>query len=58
MPKKVKAAVTVSDTIEMVGNRYYVKATATLFDSESNESVSNTAYAREDDSKKGWMHPR
>lgn len=51
--KKVKAAVTVSDTIEMVGNRYYVKATATLFDSESNESVSNTAYAREDDSKKG-----
>lgn len=24
--KKVKAAVTVSDTIEMVGNRYYVKA--------------------------------
>lgn len=51
--KKVKAAVTVSDTIEMVGNRYYVKATATLFDSESNESVSNTAYAREDESKKG-----
>lgn len=51
--KKVKAAVTVSDTIEMVGDRYYVKATATLFDSESNESVSNTAYAREDDSKKG-----
>lgn len=50
---KVKAAVTVSDEIVFIGDRYYVKATATLHDAESDASVSNTAYAREEDSKKG-----
>lgn len=50
---KVKAAVTVSDEIVMIGDRYYVKATATLHDAESGESVSNTAYAREEEGKKG-----
>lgn len=51
--KKVKAAVTVSDEISLIGERYYIKATATLLDCESNETISNTAYAREEDSKKG-----
>lgn len=50
---KVKAAVTVSDEIVFIGDRYYVKATATLHDAESDASVSNTAYAREEDNKKG-----
>lgn len=50
---KVKAAVTVSDEIVMIGERYYIKATATLRDTETNEYISNTAYAREEDSKKG-----
>ena len=46
-------AVTVNDEIVQIGDRYYVKATATLFDCETGESVSNTAYAREEESKKG-----
>jgi hypothetical protein len=51
--QKVKAAVTVSDELVQIGERYYIKATATLYDAESSESVSNTAYAREDEGKKG-----
>ena len=50
---KVGAAVTVSDEIVQIGERYYIKATATLHDIETADSVSNTAYAREEDSKKG-----
>lgn len=51
--QKVKAAVTVSDELVQIGERYYIKATATLYDAESSESVSNTAFAREDEGKKG-----
>ena len=51
--QETKTAVTVNDEIVQIGDRYYVKATATLFDCESGESVSNTAYAREEESKKG-----
>lgn len=39
------------DEIELVGNRYYVKATATLTDGE--ESICVSARAREDETKKG-----
>lgn len=49
--KKVEAAVTVSDEIVQIGERYYIKATATLRDSEG--AISNTAYAREEENKKG-----
>ena len=42
---------TITDSIEMVGNRYYVKATATVTDGE--KSISTTAYAREADGRKG-----
>ncbi len=42
---------TVTDDIVLVGERYYIKATATLSDGTS--TVSNTAYAREDESQKG-----
>ena len=42
---------TITDSIEMVGNRYYVKATATVTDGE--KSISTTAYARESDGRKG-----
>lgn len=40
------------DEIELIGNRYYVKSTATL----THEGVSfcSTAYAREDESKSGF----
>ena len=51
--KKVNAAVKISDEIIQIGDRYYIKATANLIDCESGESISNTALAREEDSKKG-----
>ena len=41
----------ISDEPVMVGERYYIKATATLTD--GSESVSAVAYAREDEQKKG-----
>ena len=41
----------ISDEPVMVGERYYIKATATLTNGE--ESVSSVAYAREDEKKKG-----
>ena len=44
-------ALIVNDEPMMVGDRYYIKATAMLTDGE--ESVSATAYAREDETKKG-----
>ena len=50
---KVKAAVTVSDEVVMMGERFYIKATARLLDTESSEYLCNTAYAREEDAKKG-----
>lgn len=50
---KYKAAVTISDEVVMIGNRYYVKATAKLIDVEEVDSIESIAYAREDESKKG-----
>ena len=48
-----KCTVTVNDDLIFIGNRYYIKATATLVDCESGESVSNQSFAREEESKKG-----
>lgn len=42
-----------NDEVVTVGDRYYIKATATLCDMLSTESVSTTAYAREPENKKG-----
>lgn len=52
---KYKVTLVVRDCIELVGERYYVHATATLYDAEGEvgESISGSAYAREDESKKG-----
>lgn len=44
-------ALTLSDDVVAVGNRIYVKATATVTD--GTDSVSNTAFARESETKKG-----
>ena len=41
------------DSIEMVGDRFYVKSVVTLTDIETGEVVNNAAYAREEESKKG-----
>lgn len=50
---KYNVVLTISDEITLVGDRYYVKATAQLQDVESAATIFNTAYAREDESKKG-----
>lgn len=42
---------TIEDSIEMIGDRYYVKATATL--SDGTNSINTSAYARESLDKKG-----
>ena len=51
--KKVlgSCSVTINDDIQMVGDRIYVKATATLH--LGSESVSVSAFAREEENKKG-----
>jgi len=46
-----EAVLTLNDEIVMIGNRFYVKATATL--SAQGISLSVTAYAREAEEKKG-----
>ena len=51
--KKEKVALTISDELQYIGNRYYIKATATLIDTESEATISNSAYAREEETKKG-----
>lgn len=50
--KETGTVITLSDEIELLGNRYYIKATATLTDVESKESVLNSAFAREDETRK------
>lgn len=49
-----KAIINVSDEIELIGDRYYVKATARLIDvEEGNQEIKSTAYARESLERKG-----
>lgn len=51
---KYKAVLIVSDSIENIGDRFYVKATATLYNAEkSEEYITASAFAREEESKKG-----
>lgn len=50
--KAEACTLTINDDIVQVGERYYIKATATLRNS-SGESVSATALAREEETKKG-----
>lgn len=51
--KEYDCLLTISDEICLIGDRFYVKATATLKDEESNDEVVVSAYAREEESKKG-----
>ena len=51
--RKEKVVLTISDELQYIGNRYYIKATATLIDTESDAIISNSAYAREEETKKG-----
>jgi len=42
-----------TDELQLIGERYYIKATATITNSEDGVSISTTAYAREEEEKKG-----
>lgn len=46
-----QCAIFLTDAIKFVGERYYVEATATIFDIESEESFTTVAYAREEEKK-------
>lgn len=50
---KYNLCLTLGDEIVQVGERYYIKATATLYDGAGSGSVSVSAYAREAAVKKG-----
>ena len=49
--KTAGCALTLSDDVVSIGDRVYVKATATLFD--DNKEIKVTAFAREEETKKG-----
>lgn len=51
--EEVKATLVVGDELVLIGDRYYIKATARIIDTENGESIENTSYAREELSKKG-----
>lgn len=50
---EVGAVIVIEDGIEMVGDRIYIKATASFYETENGTRISNTAYAREEETKKG-----
>ena len=51
--KEHKSTIYISDEIVTVLERFYVKATVTFIDAETGEKIINTAYAREEEAKKG-----
>ena len=50
---KYNVALTIRDEIVLIGDRFYVKATATLIDADTGETVEASAFARESADKKG-----
>ena len=50
---EVEAIVNVSDEVKLIGDRFYVEATAMFLDCETGDSIVARASAREDESKKG-----
>ena len=51
--KKYECTLTINDTLAYIGERYYIKATTMLVDTNTSDCISNNAYAREEESKKG-----
>lgn len=49
--KKENLSMVLTDDLQNIGDRYYIKSTVRLFDDK--ESIEVTAYAREEESKKG-----
>ena len=55
---EVGATLILSDEITQIADRIYIKATATFADTETNESIQNTAFAREPLDVKGMSAPQ
>lgn len=51
--KTNKCILTLNDELQYIGERYYIKATATITDVETGQTIVNEAYAREEEEKKG-----
>lgn len=51
--KKYGLSLVLSDEVMEIGGRVYVMATATLYDTESSDSIGVSAFAREAETKKG-----
>ena len=51
--KEHKSTIYIADEIVTVLDRFYIKATVTFIDAETGEKIINTAYAREEEAKKG-----
>lgn len=51
--KKENMIMNITDELIYIGERYYIKATATLTDVENGTQFINQAYAREEETKKG-----
>ena len=51
--KKYKCYLTITDEIVLIGTRFYIKATATLFDENDKELGKTSAFAREPEAVKG-----
>lgn len=49
--KRNNVSLLINDEVLLIGNRFYIKATATL--KSGDETMSSAAYAREEESKKG-----
>lgn len=50
---KNKCALVIKDSIEHIGDRYYIKAVVELIDIETGDKVESSALAREEETKKG-----
>lgn len=51
--KEQRLSLVISDELKNIGERYYVEATANLYDLDSDKTLSNKAFAREEETKKG-----
>ena len=49
-----KLTLMMSDELYNIGERYYIKATACLYDTENETTIVNTAFAREEEAKKNF----
>lgn len=51
--KEEYCILSLQDEVIVIGERYYIKASVELTDIETNEVIANTAFAREEETKKG-----